>query len=273
MMSYMPNLIIAGNQVLQFDYKMDYGIVIKEDTYVRAIYKQYKLLRRETRNLIRGRNALNILPKFVKNIELDIHLGAGKTVSRQLCIGRCLDREMLANHISPDLEKERLIEEVLRKYGDWHGEIGLNFGKRSNIISYGNLKGMEEFLKTGKVAGIPERLYSPLLPDERRTILQRMIILMKQGCISYHFIADEIEFPEEVRLSCFDHQKIVEINRVMESQTLQIMVGELSIYRTFSLYLEYLEKKNLIYSEGETLYHLEKMLNKLTISADYENLY
>ena len=270
-MSFMPNLIIAGNQVIQFDYKMDYGVVIKDSTYVKAIYKQYELLRRETRSLLRGGSVLKILPKFAKNKDLDIFYGAKKMVSRQLCISACLDREMLTNHIYSVSGKEEFIKALLRRYGDWNGETSLNFGKRSMVISYGTLKGMEEFMETGKIVEFPESLYSPLMPEERRIVLQRMIILMKQGCMSYRFMANDIDFPREVQLSCFNHQKIVVVNRVMESKILQVMVDELSIYRTFSLYLEYLEKKNLYYSESETLHCLENMLIDVMISEEKVN--
>lgn len=108
----------------------------------------------------------------------------------------------------------------------------------------------------------PEMLYAPLSMDERILVLERMIILAKGGQVHYRILSDKIELPEKVQICWDSDRKRFALNQITEQEILQVVVEEQSVYRTFQLYLEYLEKKGLVLGESESLACLLKLQKK-----------
>lgn len=51
-MSHMPNLVILGDYVIQFDYEMKHGFVVCDNAYVETMHKHYSKMRLNTQELI-----------------------------------------------------------------------------------------------------------------------------------------------------------------------------------------------------------------------------
>ena len=152
---------------------------------------------------------------------------------------------------------------LLGTRGRWEGMQFIDSEYETfGMVSYGNGKGMEEFMVTGRIKEIPEMLYEPLSSEERMRVLKRMIFLAENGKIHYHIISDKVELPDRVQAYWDENRKSFVLNQVVKEEIRHIAIEEQSIYRTFQMYLEYLEKKELIYSEPESLDYLVKLQKK-----------
>lgn len=258
-MMVMPNVLIAQDYVVQFDYKMEQGIVVKDATYAAAMRKQYQSMLAESRSLlVRGKD-----PETFSEQAIECGNKISRCLSKQLCMAACLDRELLERCIYPVPGKEKFIEMLLGTRGRWEGMQFIDSEYETfGMVSYGNGKGMEEFMVTGRIKEIPEMLYEPLSSEERMRVLKRMIFLAENGKIHYHIISDKVELPDRVQAYWDENRKSFVLNQVVKEEIRHIAIEEQSIYRTFQMYLEYLEKKELIYSEPESLDYLIKLQKK-----------
>lgn len=257
-MSVMPNLLVIHDQVIQFDYKMKHGIVVKDAAYAKAMCKQYAAIRRDTCNLCVRGSATEIFYEY--NQTMGIIAGM---LSGQVCMGACIGREILEKNIYPIPGKKEFIDSIIEIHGDWEEMQYLHTSTRVDaIVSYGSYRGVKDFMRTGRITELPDALYLPLSPEERRLVLQRMIVLVRLGKIRYRFISDEINLPQSVQVYWAEKQKKLIINQVLEDEMRRITVDEHSIYKTFQYYLEYLEKKELLCSEEESQQYLVELLKK-----------
>lgn len=258
-MTSMPNILIVRDYVVQFDYEMEYGFVLKSDTYAMAMCRQYNKMRKESCNLlVRGNN-----PELEGDVTMQMDLQNGGCFFEQFYMGICLDRNMLDRIIYPDIEKEKYID-LLQDMWENQNEEGFADTEDADkgFVSYGSLGSLEKFLKTGKMKELPEMLYAPLSLDERMLVLERMITLAKSGRVHYRILSNKIELPEKTQICWDSNRKRFALNQITEKKILQVVVEEQSIYRTFQLYLEYLEKKGLVLGESESLDCLVKLQKK-----------
>lgn len=258
-MTSMPNILIVQDYVVQFDYEMEQGFVLKSDTYAAAMRRQYDKMRKESYSLlVRGKN-----PEPERGLIMQADLQNGGCFFEQLCMGICLDRNISGRVIRSESERAGYAN---LSWDIWEDQNEKGFLDREdtekNFVSYGSLGSLEKFLKTGKMKEFPERLCAPLSLDERMLVLGRMISLAKSGRIHYRILSDKMELPERIQICWDSDRKRVALNQITEKEMLQVVVEEQSIYRTFQLYLEYLEKKGLILGESESLSGLIKLQKK-----------
>ena len=258
-MTSMPNILIVRDYVVQFDYEMEYGFVLKSDTYAVAMRRQYNKMRKESCSLLVRGNNTEQENDFIKQMDLQ----NGGCFFEQLCMGICLDRNILDRVISSEFEKEKYIN-LSEDMWENQNEKGFMDTEDTDkeFVSYGSLGSLDKFLKTGRLEEFPEMLYAPLSMDERLLVLERMIDLAKRGQIHYRILSDNIELPEKIQICWDSGRKRFALNQITEKEILQVVVEEQSIYRTFQLYLEYLEKKGLVLGESESLACLVRLQKK-----------
>ncbi len=256
-MTTMPNIIIVDDYVVQFDYKMKNGVVIKNKIFAKIMSKQYYLLKRETHILL-----MNNKESFFKNIIIE---NIGKEINiclhKQLCICNCMSRNILERHIHIPEGKEYFIDKLLGIYSEKDymedGDTDVVF------VSYGTVEGMEDFMKSGHIEEFPDNIYSPLSVEERLMVLERMILEIKEGRIICRLISDNIKFADGIIFYLSENKKQFALSCISDKSIMQMVIDEQSIYRTFKMYLEYLEKKGVLYSKEETLRYLENLMKKI----------
>jgi len=265
-MTVMPNIIIADDYVVMFNYDMGNGTVIKNKVFSEAIRNEYYLLKRETRRLvINGKKAAcNNFIMDSTDEKLNICL------QKQFCLKNCLGRDLLEKHICQCTEKEYFIDRLVSTYGDWT-ETGYIYKNNANplLVSYGTAEGMEEFIKNGTIKEFYGTFCSPLAIEERMMVLERMIFIIKSGKAIYFLISSEVELPNNIIFYLNESKKRFVLNWVTETNIIQGMVDEQSIYRTFRVYLEYLDKKGMLYSEEETVTYLENLKKQLRVNKNF----
>lgn len=254
--TYFPNMLLIQDFVVQFDYKMRYGIAVQNSVYAATARKYYDLLRKESRNLMaRGKS-----PEAIGDFLVYWSANNSGVFFEQLYAGFCMDRQILENCVSSVPEKEELINSLLKSKGEWKGEEYITFNQMPiNLISYGSRKGMEDFINTGCIKELPATLCRPLNCEERGLVLERMIILAQEKRIRYRLLADKFDLPDGIRFCWDESKKRIVLSRITEKEIFQVVIEEQSIYKTFRMYLKYMEKKNLVYGEKESLKYLTKL--------------
>lgn len=262
-MCFMPNIIILFNQVIQFDYEMQCGVVVCEENYAGIMKKRYEDLRKETVCMVKKGGTLSTYTENLVGYKKCLTV---KMLMQQPCMAKCIGRKFLEEHIYPMDGKKQYVDALVDAHGDWEGKIYQD-GKidASIAVCYGNVNGVEQFIRDGRIREFPSGLYSAFSLEERKIIMQRMIVLIKDKKIYWRVIREKVYIPEEVSILFTETETGKEIifTYVFEKDIRQVSITEQSFYRTWMLYYEYLEKKGWVYSEEESLNYLERVLEQL----------
>lgn len=257
--SWIPNVIIVGSFVLQFNYNMTQGIIVRGENYIRGMIKEYENLQEQSRAfLMNGGSAMHLLSIYNKE-----DIKGGGMIFQQPCMGCCISRDLYEKYLYSFPGKEEFIERMITTRGDWKGNIYYpNKNHDIKLLSFCKWNFVEEFMERGMIREFPDKFYHPLELDDRKKLLDRMIYLVKSGCVSYRFLDDEIMIPENIVFYWDEEQNFIYLNQIKEDSFVQIEVMEQGIYRTFQYYLEYLEKKGMIATKEESLEKLERLRGK-----------
>lgn len=254
-MVLMPNLLLWQDCAVIFDYDMQQGVCIRHSDYVKMLQKQYRKMRDGCRPLLLNGEGIENVYGFHQNI-LDL---SGRVLFGQPCVGLCLSRDLLEKHIYPMPGKEEFINGLIETHGDWQNETYIKLeGMEYHTIAYSTKEGLETFLESGWVAEFPKGLYEPFDKEERLCILNRMIKQMESGNMAYYFLEEGNELPLSIQFYLNEDKKELVINYIQENNMTQVVIGEISIYRTFLGYLEYMEKKGMVCGKEESLKYLRE---------------
>lgn len=255
-MSGMANFIIVRDYIIQFDIAMQNGVVIKETVYRDAMYQQYQFLKAQSKKLLMRDGDVGTVQEFANQIK-DWH---GGCIFRQPCMALCISRKWYEEHLYNIEGKEDFINGMVKSRGDWiEGEYIPPVESWRKCVSYGTKSGMEEFMRTGRIEEFPSGFYSPFTVRERQMLLERMIRLAQEERIAYRLLSEEMGLFGSIQIYWDEQRKRLSLNRVRENSISQIIVGEHSIYRTFHRFLEFLEKKEMVMDEKESLKWLIKL--------------
>ncbi len=257
-MSFMPNIIIARDYVIQFDYKMEEGTVFQSREYAQVVRRQAERMFAESRSLLEKGQVSDMMENLLGTLK-------GRdavSLSCQPCMGKCLDKSITQKHMRAFPGKDEFIASLFDVHGEWSEESYEESAPMRKAVSYGSIRGLNEFMRTGIIDEFPKTLYTPLAPAERLTVLKRMIELMQRGIIQYYFISDEIPLPTHVECYADVKSKQFLISKVSDGTILQLAINEKSLYNAFFAYLEYLDKKGLICSFEESLACMQKLYEK-----------
>lgn len=252
-----PNIIILGDYVVQFDYYMENGVAVCDPVYVEMICQCYEEIKEDTKKLLMQGNDQVKAEKYILSL---LHEDMG-VVFREMCKGACIGREILLKRLKEFPGKQDLIKQIVNQHGDWNGKV-YHVSMEKHVRSYGSKEEIHKFMETGLINEFPVDLYEPLSMDERILVLHRMIQLAKAKYMIYRFVDDAVYLPKHIQVYWQGKQKLIVINQIQKQSIVQVVVNEPSIYRTFQMYFEYLEKKGLLKGEQESLACLEQMLQE-----------
>lgn len=260
-MSWTPNVILAGNCAVQFDYDMSQGIFVCNEKYAGAIRSQYEHFRgRSLPLVIKGSGVKEIMPFYEELLTRTENRTVAVTFTEP-CIGSCISREICEAYLMSFLEKEQLIAQLEHFYGKWKGTEYLPPEEENEVKveSYFCMKGIRRFMETGIMREFPESYYHPAPMKLRRLILARMIKLLKSGRGLYRLLPEEVSLPENISFYWGADEKQLCINCIKPEDILQIKIGEPGICQVFRQWLEYMDKKGMMLSVEETLDALRRL--------------
>ncbi len=255
--SLLPNILIIDDIVVQFDYEMQSGIAIKDDTYSQYMKNRYDNIRDLTEVL---------LVKSEKPLEfLDIYNNIHKTTKQahsiyiQPCVGYCSSKDMFEKYLVQIPHRDEFINGIVYQLGNWEG---MNFIPPKEfcerITSYCKISGVRAFMETGRVDELPKDIYYPLDKDVRLKILERLIYLVKKDIINCIFIDEDIELSTVVYFYWNDAKQVF-FHKMGNLDTQQICINAGGLYQSVQDFLTYIDKKNMIKRKDEVLDILDKI--------------
>lgn len=254
-MTWMPNVLMVGDYVLQFNYDMTKGILVWDADYACGMREQYREHKKYTTPLMKkGDYCLDLFDLYHNTLQV-----GDKCLFFEPCLGKCISSDIFQEYLVDFPQKEILIEKMERITGSWSGMI-YNPPKDCHTdldISYFQKRGIQTFMETGRISEFPELLYLPLGKEKRLLVLKRVLSLVKQGRITYRMITDEIELPTSICIYINEENKRLCLNKVQADNISQIFVEEPGICHAFFSFFEYLEEKNMMLEEKETMEVLE----------------
>lgn len=259
--SIFPNLIIAGDCALMFDYEMQIGFFTKEKAIVEVLEKQFVQLCGKCYTLLENGAYL----ESVEGMNADIAGTDVGVIFNQPCVAPCLSRELLETCIYENPGKASLIDALEYQYGDWDGiEHKGGTSDDVKIESYCTRSGLLEIMENGYVEEFPSQLQMPLKQNYRVDIVQRMIYLMKHSRLEYVFIKNDFELPSNIQVYWNNGNGVVAFRYVNSAKLMQISIKEASIFNTIFNFRDYLHEKDFVYTREETLKWLEDLYKKMS---------
>lgn len=129
------------------------------------------------------------------------------------------------------------------------------------VVSYFTQKGIKEFLETGQINKIPKELYRPLEVEDRRQMIQSLIVYAKEKSIEPHLINENNfhEYPMGLMINCYNRDDIV-VSFHNEYVEKTLLMKEISLSNCIYYYMEWIRKEPYVYTVEETLEYLEDVL-------------
>lgn len=207
-MSWMPNMILADCGVLQFDYAMKNGVFVGNKEYVLSLKKQYTYFQESSVPFLIKTEGLDCTQQLYSAMLEDFKSPIGKddktvnTLFVQPCLGMCVSSDMYENYLYPSPIKEMFTLGMAATRGDWNGVEHLHSGQNLPLktVNYFQLKGLNDFLETGRIREFPSAFYSPLAEQDRKMCVKRMFKLLEEGAMKYRIVADSVKMPQNM---CF----------------------------------------------------------------------
>ena len=255
----LPNVIIACGCMVTFNSDMTRGFFSRYPKLVDFISEEFDSIKKNCSRLIEESNyALDI-----GSMQLIVQGTKIGSIFEQPCIAPCCDRKNLNETLCDFPAKQYIIDTLIRQNGDWNGlertESGLYVEK---IISCCTKEGIELFLKTGRVGEFPEMYYNALSYEFRLEILKRMVILQKQGMISYYIIKEPLNLLNNMQCYWSVDDIAVSFRQIKKDSMLQISMKEASIFNTVLNFIEYLKIKNMLIKDDDVIEYLEDLIKK-----------
>lgn len=258
-MSWMPNMILTDVGVLQFDYEMEYGVFVENEVYVKCMKDKYSHFRKHSNPLVLKTEGLECAKQLYEGMLEDFKNPLGDddkvvtTLFLQPCLGMCVSTDMYERYLYPSPMKELFTMGMAATRGDWSGLKHLHSGQNLPLktANYFQLSGLKDFMESGRIREFPTGFYQPLPEEDRKMLVQRMFVLMKEGNMKYRIMADAIDMPQNVCFYLGGGERLF-LNMVRDDAFIQIQIVERGICQVFRQYIEYLEKKKILLNEQES---------------------
>lgn len=265
-MSWMPNVILAGSCVIQFDFAMSSGIFVNDAVYAGAIRQQYEIIKKQSTPLaLKCTDLQTTVPIYDEMLE---DVGDQKkaenamiTVFHEPCIAACVSTDIYEEYLVPIPAKKQFIALMEAAHGDWKGMTYQipSTGILTKTCSFFQIEGIRNFMRTGIISEFPIGFYRPFTLKKRLLVLERMIKAAREGIVEYRLLPDDIELPEKICFYWGTEEKRLYLNYVKTLDMSQIRIVEPGICGVFRKCLEYMEEKGMLYSIEDTIQMLEEL--------------
>ena len=258
-MSWLPNTIIAGEYVIQFDYEMDKGVFIKDAKYVDVMKQQFIKMKEKTSSFLSGsEDRMGVMDIYDAYGMLD--RPNFTCMFEQPCFGLGISSDIYEEFLYPFPDKADFIKRMARFNGDWEDmKLILSPSWAGSFRSFCKVETIRQFMETGRVNEFPSAFYKPLSMDVRKKVLLRTIQAVRSDVIAIYALPEEIEIPSHLFFYWSGTDKAMSVKCMTENGMFQISVQEPGIYQAFQGFFEYLEKKNMLSGKEEVLQEMEKI--------------
>lgn len=183
--SLMPNLVLAGDFVVQFNYEMDKGVVFRDSALGNFYAKIYDSLERKTSSFLKKHGSIvDTVQYYQEQHPCDCSL------QYQPCFAYTFSDQMLSEITEPSkLGNSGVIGELCTMLGQW-GRHAASLGIPANRNFFAR-SGVNDFMETGRMREFPSEFYHPLPFKWRLHVLKIFCQQLKSGLIEGYLINEE----------------------------------------------------------------------------------
>lgn len=263
-MSIFPYLIVTANYAMSISYDGDSAILHNDSKMIDAMVKVFNDIKAGCRPIISNLTLNARLEMYNKWYE-----GRGSHDVTVLAMSNC---PAFTPYVTMDI-LERSLTDVGRASTETIKQMlqlfKQDFAKR--IIKFFSMDGLNEFVRKGRISGIPDILYNPLSMADRLELVRQW----RERCNHDDFINMAVQ-PGQMQISDNIYIEALNVGNVVLSYTHPMhkdafcVILEESIAGSIHDFLTYLNGGNMAYSEEDTLAAVDeliKMLEEETSSA------
>lgn len=255
-MSWMPNILIAGKYVIQFNFEMDNGVFIKDAKYAEMMKQQFLKMKEKTSSFLSGsEDGMGVLDVYDMSDQ-----SYDTCMFEQPCLGLGLSSDLYEEFLYPFPEKDAFIKKMAELSGDWDD---MKFipppGKADSFRFFCKVETIRRFMETGRGNEFSSAFYKPLSMDARKKVLLRLIQAVRNDLLTINTLPDWIEIPSHLFFYWSEKNKAMSVKCMTGNGLSHVFVQEPGIYQVFQGFFEYLEKKNLLAGKEEVLQEMEKI--------------
>lgn len=242
------NRIISDQFVLVFNENLSCGYLSQNDDCIEYHKKMFETKRKESKNLVSmSYEAIEVAYQYPDTV-------SGMSYEYMPCIGNCLTKEILDNHIYDEVPgKAQLIEGLLQCHimNEWNWK---------SVFSY---EGLIEFMETGKIHNFPYGVYKNPDLSVRCELLKNAIKLTQTEKFVYYLIkSDRMYNMKDYYFELYDRKRL-SINIYKKEGVIERFSIENDIMaECFSDVHNYFEKIGYIYGREKTCEIMQNVLNQ-----------
>lgn len=252
-------VLISEEFVFTFDENLKKGILYQNEPIRRFWMEVFEEQNARAESFLTRHESMLDAVKFYQNQHpCDV------SCQLQPCLAYALSGELLHQVVLPSLlGQQDIIEEFIEMMGSW-GEYAVR-NKASANINYFLASGVDDFLKTGRVAEFPSGFYSPIPVPMRRRMLELFCEQMEKGMIDGHLI-NEMEFTIDSSLviQICGKDAVHFIYCQPDGSQVIMRVTENSIVEAFRGFLMGLKDSDNVCTKEETIAFIRKKLENIS---------
>lgn len=253
-MSLLPVLILAGDNGMICNSKMNEGLLFQNGETAAFYRRQYDAIKRKTRLFTGYLEDITEWMTFLKGVVTELAV-AEICIGDTPCVTYCLDEKMLDRYLKVGEKEKQYVKDTLSENRNKVTGIAES-GGMTNIFSE---DGLRSFMETGRSSEYPEEYYRPIEESDRLLILERVICMMETGQVKY-CMTNPIYLKLDERLSIYINEKVVFQYHQSHCLGQYFCISEVSIRRSFEEFVKFAGENRWIYDSHETLIRMKKIL-------------
>lgn len=255
--SLMPNLILAGGFVIQFDYGMNHGVIFHDAELYHFYQKIYGSLEKKTSSFLKKHESIVDTVQYYKEQH-----PCDCSLQLQPCFAYTLSDKMLLNIVEPSmLGHQKVIGELCAMLGQW-GSQASSMGIPANR-NFFIKDGIDDFMKTGRIKEFPSEFYRPLPFPWRLHMLKMFCRQLKSGLIEGYLLNEE-KFKSDghlvIQLSGRDAVHFISCRE--DGSQIVMRLFEDGIVNAFVRFMDGLKGSSYVRSREETIRFVEEKIEE-----------
>ena len=255
--SLMPNLILTGEFVIQFDYEMSHGIVFHDMGLRRFYQKVYDTLQKKTSSFLKKHESIVDTVQYYKEQH-----PCDCSLQLQPCFAYALSDKILLKIVEPSmLGHQKVIEDLCAMLEQW-GAQAFSMGIPANRHFFVK-DGIDDFMRTGRIKEFPSEFYRPLTFPWRLHMLKMFCKQLKSGLIEGYLLNEE-KFKTDghlvIQLSGRDAVHFISCRE--DGSQIVMRLFEDGIVNAFVNFMDNLKGSSYVKSREETIRFVEEKIEE-----------
>ncbi|MGF7145663.1 hypothetical protein HNQ56_004106 [Anaerotaenia torta] len=261
--SVFPYLILTSDKVVCISYDLSYATLYL-DPAVHSLYQtQFTHLQHLCRAIVtKIEDPMSLFLQLADYEQKNLKRNAPSfaySLFTQPCFLYCADRYLYDKYMYPMPGKNEIVDLYAARSTLYFDAIKNGYV----YTSYFTLEGLDEFWRTGRINELPDDFYSPLEPDDRLLLIERIIDLAAGS--PFQTIAinlDQMDVPSNFIMSALVENMLIFFYVHPQKGFMHFVFNELSIIKSFSSFISYLKNSEMVIPAEETLQLLREKLRQ-----------